>query len=131
MKLIGAIWGTIGVTYLIGKSITTLSGYAKEALDYELSTFQWVFLILYSIFMLVCEGYRGFQKKFCPRTAARVKYLYDNPSSAARDSRPLFLHGLFSRGQENQDHRDLDLTADPWCHLLDAQLLPTTLERYH
>lgn len=95
MKVFGAIWGTLGVTYLVGKSITTLAGFAKEAFEYHLTPFQWTFLILYSLFMLVFEGYRGFQKKFCPRTAARVKYLYDNPKPLHVILAPFFCMGYF------------------------------------
>jgi hypothetical protein len=45
--------------------------------------------------MLVAEGYRGFQKKFSPRTAARVKYLRDHPTWPRVLLAPFFCMGYF------------------------------------
>lgn len=95
MKFIGAIWGIAGVTYLVGKSIHSLAQYSLEAIHHGLSLWQWIFLVIYAFFMLVFEGYRGFQKKFCPRTAARVLYLYNNPRPLHVLLAPFFCMGYF------------------------------------
>ncbi|MEO1856633.1 MAG: hypothetical protein ABGY95_04610 [Rubritalea sp.] len=95
MKFIAAIWGALGVFLLVGKSLQSLFVHAKEAVSNGLSTYQVVFLILYSLFMLYFEGYKGFQKKFSPRTAARVHYLYLNPRPLHVLFAPFFCVGYF------------------------------------
>jgi len=95
MKLIAAIWGALGVTLLVGKSCQSLFFRAEEALLSGLSTYQWVILVIYALFMLYFEGYKGFQKKFSPRTAARVHYLYLNPRPLHVLLAPFFCMGYF------------------------------------
>lgn len=60
-----------------------------------LTTLQWVVLVIWVLFMLVAEGYRGFQKKFSPRTAARIKHLRDHPKALHVILAPLFCMGYF------------------------------------
>lgn len=73
-----------------------------EAIDMGLSTWQWIVLVIFALFMLVSEGYRGFQKKFSPRTAARVKYLYDNPHPVRGLLAPFFCMGYFHAKRKTQ-----------------------------
>lgn len=95
MGVIAAIWGFSGVTVLLGFAIWRLAPRAAEALQFPLTGLQWVFLVGFALFMLVAEGYRGFQKKFSPRTAARVKYLHDHPRTLHVLLAPLFCMGYF------------------------------------
>lgn len=95
MGFIGALWGFSGVVMLLLFAVFRLAHRAEEALDSTLSAGQWVFLVAFSLFMLIAEGYRGFQKKFSPRTAARVKYLYDHPNALRVLLAPLFCMGYF------------------------------------
>tara|TARA_R110002096_G_scaffold10868_11_gene41046 strand:- start:2277 stop:2780 length:504 start_codon:yes stop_codon:yes gene_type:complete len=95
MGFFGAVWGFAGVVALLGYAIARLTPRAMEALESTLTTGQWVFLVIFAIFMLVAEGYRGFQKKFSPRTAARVKYLKDHPRVLHVLFAPLFCMGYF------------------------------------
>ncbi|NNE92728.1 MAG: hypothetical protein HKN23_13860 [Verrucomicrobiales bacterium] len=95
-RIIAPIWGLAGVLFLLGYAIFRLTPRAKTALvDYDLSVLQWIVLVVWVIFMLIGEGYRGFQKKFSPRTAARVRYLRDNPSPLRTLLAPLFCMGYF------------------------------------
>jgi hypothetical protein len=95
MKFIAAVWGILGVFLLVGKSCESLFSRASEAIQGGLSTYQWIILVLYSLFMLYYEGYKGFQKKFSPRTAARVHYLYMNPRPLHVLFAPFFCMGYF------------------------------------
>ena len=79
VRFIGVPWAIIGVSALLLRAIIGLSKHAANAIESGLSTWQWIALVAFALFMLVAEGYRGFQKKFSPRTAARVKYLRDHP----------------------------------------------------
>lgn len=100
--ILGSIWGTIGVSALLGSAIYRLSFWAFEAINQGLSGFQWVVLIGWSIFMVVAEGYRGFQKKFSPRTAARIKYLRDQPDIVRSLLAPLFCMGFFHANKKTR-----------------------------
>ncbi len=102
MGFIGALWGFSGVVALLGFAIYRLTPRALEALEYSLSTGQWIFLIVFTLFMLVAEGYRGFQKKFSPRTAARVKYLHDHPGFLHVVLAPFFCMGYFFAKKKTQ-----------------------------
>jgi hypothetical protein len=95
MGAIGAFWGFSGVIALLGYAVYRLAPRAAEALNGSLTMAQWVFLVGFSVFMLVAEGYRGFQKKFSPRTAARVKYLHDHPRWLHVLLAPFFCMGYF------------------------------------
>lgn len=102
MRTIAAIWGFIGVCSLIGSAIYRLTPRAIEAINMGLTPFQWTCLTLFAIFMLISEGYRGFQKKFSPRTAARVRYLYDNPHPIRTLLAPLFCMGYFHANKKTK-----------------------------
>lgn len=102
MGKIGALWGFAGVVGLIGFAIFRLTPRALEALRFELTPVQWAFLVLWSIFMVVAEGYRGFQKKFSPRTAARVKFLHDHPRPLHVLLAPAFCMGYFHAKRKTQ-----------------------------
>lgn len=95
MGELGALWGFSGVVGLLGYAIHRLVPRASEALETPLTTAQLVFLVGFALFMLVAEGYRGFQKKFSPRTAARVKYLRDHPRFLHVILAPFFCMGYF------------------------------------
>jgi len=95
MGALGAVWGFLGVNALIGYAIFRLTPRAWEALQSDLSLFQWIVVALWLGFMLVAEGYRGFQKKFSPRTAARVRYLSSHPTWQRVLLAPPFCMGYF------------------------------------
>jgi len=87
---------------LLGYAVFRLTPRAMEALTSPLSGGQWIFLVVFAGFMLVAEGYRGFQKKFSPRTAARVKYLRDHPVALHLVLAPLFCMGYFFATRKTQ-----------------------------
>jgi len=102
MGIIGALWGFSGVVALLGYAIFRLTPRAMESLESPLTTGQWIFLVVFTLFMLVAEGYRGFQKKFSPRTAARVKYLRDHPRPLHIVLAPFFCMGYFFAKRKTQ-----------------------------
>lgn len=95
MNFLAALWGAFGVSALLVTAIIRLYPYAHEAIAGGLTTLQWIILVIFAIFMLVAEGYRGFQKKFSPRTAARVHYLYKNTTPLRFILAPIFCMGYF------------------------------------
>ncbi len=102
MRFIGTFWGILGVSALLGSAISRLAPRAQEAIEMGLSTVQWVALIIFALFMMMAEGYRGFQKKFSPRTAARVRYLRDHPSLLRGLLAPLFCMGYFHANKKTK-----------------------------
>ena len=102
MRILGPVWGIIGVCALLGWAIFRLFPRAMEAINGGLTTMQWVILAIWTIFMLVAEGYRGFQKKFSPRTAARVRYLRDQPDLLRTILAPFFCMGYFHANKKTR-----------------------------
>jgi len=95
MRLFAPLWGLTGILFLLGFAIYRLTPRALEALDSGLGIWQWIILIVWTIFMGIGEGYRGFQKKFSPRAAARVRYLHDHPTPFRTLFAPFFCMGYF------------------------------------
>ena len=95
IHVIGAIWGILGVTIILGSAIIRVYPHVLDAFNVGLSPLQWVVLFLWSIFMLVAEGYRGFQKLFSPRVAARTWHLVNHGSAIDLILAPLYCIGYF------------------------------------
>jgi len=53
-----------------------------------------------AVFMAWSEGWRGFQRSFSPRVAARLKWLRDNPATVRVVFAPLFAVGYFGATRE-------------------------------
>lgn len=68
----------------------------------DLGVLHWIVLGVWTVFMAVGEGYRGFQKRFSPRTAARVRYLRDHPSGIRTLLAPFFCMGYFHARKKTQ-----------------------------
>jgi hypothetical protein len=77
--LLVASWAVGGFTLIIASAVLRLLPHAFDAIRTGLSALQWIILILWSLFMLFSEGYRGFQKQFSPRFATRLQYLLNKP----------------------------------------------------
>lgn len=95
MRFFGVIWGIIGITYTLGRAVFGLSKHVTEAFEDPFSLWHWIALIGFVFFMLYYEGYKGFQKKYSPRVAARVRYLRDDPNTLRSLLAPLFCIGYF------------------------------------
>ena len=81
-NFLGAIattWGIAGVLLPIGAAMVRLTRVGLDAFDYPLQTHHWAFFVVFLLFMLISEGYRGFQKSFAPRVAARARELQLDP----------------------------------------------------
>lgn len=99
---VGVPWAVAGVSALLLRAIIGLSPHAANAIEGGLSLWQWIVLVGFAVFMLVAEGYRGFQKKFSPRTAARIKYLRDNPTPLRIVLAPVFSMGFFHANRKTR-----------------------------
>lgn len=94
MGLIGAIWGLCGVCLLLFSAIWRLTPHAIEALGGGLSVSQWVFGMVWLVFMVYSEGWRGFHRGFSPRVVARAARLQEQPDRVAVLLGPLVCLGF-------------------------------------
>ena len=92
---LGATWGAVGVTAILLFAIVRIAPRAFAAYETGLDTTQWIATVIFAAFMAYSEGYRGFQRRFSPRTAARVRYLRDRPDLLRSILAPLFAMGFF------------------------------------
>ena len=91
-----ALWALGGIFFLIGRALWRLSTIAYDGIvNYEVSTLQWIVLIIWVVVSAYSEGYRGFHLKFSPRTAARCWHLADHPGWLPVILGPLYAMGFF------------------------------------
>ena len=92
---LGATWATLGVTAMLLFAIVRIAPRAIAAYETGLDTTHWIVFAVFAAFMAYSEGYRGFQRRFSPRTAARVRYLRDRPDLLRSLLAPVFAMGFF------------------------------------
>jgi hypothetical protein len=92
---LGAIWGLAGVLALLVSACLRLWPKAVDAFSYPFDWYHWAALVAIVIGMAYAEGYKGFQKAFSPRTAARARYLRQHPRLLHVALAPFFCMGYF------------------------------------
>ena len=93
--ILATIWAISGLMLLLGFACWRLAAYTLDSFSMPLNTFHWIVFIAWAIFMAHGEGYKGFQKKFSPRFAARCKYLLSNATWLQTFLAPLFCMAYF------------------------------------
>jgi len=91
----GAIWGVAGVSLLLGFAVYRLMIITIDSFAFEFQWYHWLVFYGNIFFMAYSEGYKGFQKGFSPRVAARARYIKNNPRLLHVISAPLFCMGYF------------------------------------
>jgi hypothetical protein len=90
------VWGILGVILLLVSALYRLAPIAWVPIrDGMLTTFHWVVVVIWTLISAHAEGYKGFQKKFSPRTVARAVYLGHHPTPLRAILAPFFCMGLF------------------------------------
>lgn len=92
---VAAAWAIVGWSAVLAFAIVRLSRIAAEALAGELTPPQVALLLANTALMAWAEGYRGFQRKFSPRAAARVLYLRRHADRRLALLAPFFCIGYF------------------------------------
>jgi len=95
MGWIGAVWGIGGFVLLLLYALARLTPVAIESFWYPWHWAHWLVLLLNTAAMAYYEGYRGFQKGYSPRVAARARYLQRHPNPLHVLLAPLFCMGYF------------------------------------
>ncbi len=91
-----AVWGWLGVLLLLLDAVYRLAPIAWEALrSSSLGLRHWVFLVTWTAFAAVAEGYQAFRKRFAPRVARRMGELMStDPPALHRALAPLYCMSL-------------------------------------
>lgn len=91
-----AIWGIAGLSGVLTFAIYRLGRISLAAAAEDWHFWHWITLIANLLFMAYAEGYRGFQQRFSPRSAARALYLYQHGGLLNGLLAPLFCAGYFA-----------------------------------
>ncbi len=102
MGTFAATWGIVGICFILGNAILRLTAISLESFNYSLDWYHWAIALAWTGFMAFSEGYRGFQKGFSPRVAARIAYLKENPTLLRTLLAPLFCMGYFGITRRRQ-----------------------------
>jgi len=131
-RIAGAVWAIVGISILLFTAFTRLMPHILDAFLLGLTPFQWIVLAAWVCYMLVTEGYQGFQKNLSPRVAARMWHLVNHGRR-----RDLILAPIFCLGYYGSSRKRLITTwtltigiifiifvvshfADPWRGIVDV-----------
>jgi hypothetical protein len=89
-------WGVLGVSLVVLEAAARLLRFAYDTLRArELGPWETAFFVVFLVFILYAEGYRGFQKRFSPRTVARAAHLALHPRALPVLLAPIYCMALF------------------------------------
>jgi hypothetical protein len=89
-------WGVLGVLALFGRALLRLAPMAWQPIaDGSLSAMQIGIYATWVVFNAYGEGYRAFQRSFCPRVVARAYHLAERPTLLHALLAPAYCLSLF------------------------------------
>ena len=91
--IVAACWASAALTGLLLYAIVRLAAVVVDGLAVPWDWRHWTVAALNAAFMAWSEGYRGFQLRFSPRAAARVKWLLRDATPVDAVLAPLFAMG--------------------------------------
>jgi hypothetical protein len=90
------VWGLCGVLALFARALVRLAPMAWQPVaDGSLSALQVGIYVAWVVFNAYSEGYRAFQKSFCPRVVGRAHHLASHPRLSHALLAPLYCLSLF------------------------------------
>ena len=92
---IAAVWGVLGACAVLSLAVMRMYKQVNEGFQLPLGLAHYAVMIPWLFFMLYSEGYKGFQKGYSPRVAARGHYLRDHSTLLRAILAPLFCMGFF------------------------------------
>lgn len=91
-----ASWGALGVVLVLVQAVSRLTPLALEPWrNGSMSGWQMALYVAWVVVNGYLEGYRGFQKRFCPRVVGRSLWLGGHPRPLHVLLAPLFSMALF------------------------------------
>ena len=128
MRSAGFIWGVGGILLLLSFAIVRLGAVALEVLldagqTWELAWGHWLVLLVWTVYMLWAEGYKGFHRGFAPRVVARARYLSEHPRTLHVLLAPLFCMG-YIHATTRRRLLSMGLTTMILCFVVLVRMLP-------
>ena len=99
LRTAAGLWAVAGFSLLLLAAIERLLPHALAALTMPLGPQHLMLLAANLLFMLYSEGYRGFQRSFSPRFAARVADLRRSGDLVQSVLAPFYCMGFFGSGR--------------------------------
>ncbi|MDN5819765.1 MAG: hypothetical protein L0H38_03365 [bacterium] len=96
LRNIVSTWGVLGVIALLGFAVYRLYPFVIDLTHEKLVLWQYIIMIVWSLFMIYTEGIQAFGKQFSPRVVARARELPDHASWTRVILAPLFCIGYFA-----------------------------------
>lgn len=90
-----AVWGVAGACLILLFAIFRMLGHVREGFEQPLGAMHYAVMVPWLFFMLYSEGYKGFQKGYSPRVAARANHLRKHSTLIRAIFAPLFCMGFF------------------------------------
>lgn len=100
LGIVGVAWGLAGLIGLLVFAVYRLGGVVVAGLEWQWGWEHIAVAGVNAVFMAWSEGWRGFQRSFSPRVAARLKWLREYPSTVRVALAPLFAMGYFGATRE-------------------------------
>lgn len=95
LRTFGFYWGVLGVVAIIASAIYRISPRIIELGQFSLHAGHWLVLLLWTVYMIHAEGYRGFHCNFAPRVVLRAQALQgDSARPLAILLAPLYCMGF-------------------------------------
>lgn len=95
LRTLGFYWGVLGVVAIIASAIYRISPRITELGQFSLHAGHWLALLLWTVYMIHAEGYRGFHCNFAPRVVLRAQALQgDSARPLAFLLAPLYCMGF-------------------------------------
>lgn len=95
LGMVAAFWGVGGAITLLGFAVSRMVKQCLDATNYDTHAGHIIVLLAWTFFMAYSEGYRGFQRGYSPRVAARALYLRQHSTLVRLLLAPLFCMGFF------------------------------------
>lgn len=96
LGVLGVLWGLVGISLLLSSAVVRLLPKIHQGLSQHLGPLQMIVLFFWCAFMLVAEGYRGFQKQFAPRVAGRLVEILEHPKLIYIVLAPMYAMSYFA-----------------------------------
>jgi hypothetical protein len=96
LYLVTFLWGVLGVLALFARALLRLAPMAWQPIaDGSMTALHIAVYVAWVSFNAYAEGYRAFQKSFCPRVIGRAHHLASNPKLLHALLAPLYCLSLF------------------------------------
>lgn len=102
LGLLGWTWAMAGIFTILLLPIYRLSLVTLKAFDSPVLWWYWIPTLMWLVFMIYAEGWRGFHRAWAPRTAKRANYLLYHPTVLRVLLAPLYCMCFFDASRKRK-----------------------------